>query len=98
MMRLSIGYPEKESEITLTRNSLENKSIFAVFTLTPVISFAYILLVLSRFKIYQYFECPEIVSRHVIPFYFTLQNEDFFAFSGVRVNLSGSTSSIRIHQ
>ena len=41
MMRLSIGYPEKESEITLTRNSLENKSIFAVLTLTPVISFAY---------------------------------------------------------
>ena len=27
MMRLSIGYPEKESEITLTRNSLENKTV-----------------------------------------------------------------------
>ncbi|MCR5235971.1 MAG: MoxR family ATPase [Lachnospiraceae bacterium] len=27
MMRLSIGYPEKESEILLTRNSLENKSL-----------------------------------------------------------------------
>ena len=27
MMRLSIGYPEKESEITLTRNSLENKTL-----------------------------------------------------------------------
>ena len=68
--------------------------IFAVLTLTPVISFAYILLVLSRFKIYQYFECPEIVSRHVIPFYFTLQNEDFFAFSGVRVNFYSDFSAI----
>ena len=68
--------------------------IFAVLTLTPVISLAYILLVLARFKIYQYFECPEIVSRHVIPFYFTLQNEDFFAFSGVRVNFYSDFSAI----
>ena len=68
--------------------------IFTILTLTPVISLAYILLVLARFKIYQYFECPEIVSRHVIPFYFTLQNEDFFAFSGVRVNFYSDFSSI----
>ena len=27
MMRLSVGYPEKEAEITLTRNSLDNKTV-----------------------------------------------------------------------
>ena len=67
---------------------------FAAVTLIPVVSLLYLLLVLSRFKIYQYFECPEIVSNHIVPFYFTLQNEDLFAFSGVRVSFYSDFSSI----
>ena len=67
---------------------------FALTTLTPLVSMAYLALVFSRFKIYQYFECPEIVSNHMIPFYFTLQNEDLFAFSGVRVTFYSDFSSI----
>lgn len=67
---------------------------FALTTLTPLVSMAYLALVYSRFKIYQYFECPEIVSNHVVPFYFTLQNEDLFAFSGVRVTFYSDFSSI----
>ena len=67
---------------------------FAVVTLVPVVSLIYLLLVLSRFKIYQHFECPEIVSDHIVPFYFTLQNEDLFAFSGIRVSFYSDFSSI----
>ena len=67
---------------------------FTVVSLIPVVSLIYLLLVLLRFKIYQRFECPEIVSNHVVPFYFTLQNEDFFAFAGVRVNFYSDFSEI----
>ena len=58
---------------------------FAVMTILPIVLLLYLLLVLARFKIYQHLESREIVSNHKIPFYFTLQNEDLFAFSAVRV-------------
>ncbi len=67
---------------------------FAVITLIPVICLVYLLLVLARFKIYQHFESNDIVSGHKTPFYFTLQNEDWFAFCGVRVNFFSDFSMI----
>ena len=67
---------------------------FAVITLIPVILLVYLLLVLARFKIYQHFESKEIVSDHKIPFYFTLQNEDRFAFCAVRVTFFSDFSVI----
>ena len=67
---------------------------FAVITLIPVICLIYLLLVLARFKIYQHFESKDIVSNHKTPFYFTLQNEDLFAFCAVRVNFYSDFSTI----
>ena len=67
---------------------------FFVMTLIPVILLIYLLLVLARFKIYQHFESKDIVSDHKIPFYFTLQNEDYFAFCAVRVSFYSDFSVI----
>ena len=67
---------------------------FFVMTLIPVILLVYLLLVLARFKIYQHFESKDIVSDHKIPFYFTLQNEDCFAFCAVRVSFYSDFSVI----
>ena len=67
---------------------------FAVMTLIPVILLIYLLLVLARFKIYQYLESKAIVSDHKIPFYFTLQNEDHFPFCAVRVSFYSDFSVI----
>ncbi|MBP5152655.1 MAG: DUF58 domain-containing protein, partial [Lachnospiraceae bacterium] len=67
---------------------------FAVMTLIPVFCLIYLLLVLARFKIYQNFVSPEIVSNRKTPFYFTLTNEDYFAFSAVRVNFYSDFSVI----
>ena len=67
---------------------------FAVITLIPLISLLYLLLVLARFKIYQRFESSDLVADHVVPFFFTLQNEDWFAFAGVRVKFYYDHSSI----
>ncbi len=67
---------------------------FAVMTLIPVTLLVYLLLVLARFKIYQYLESKDIVSDHKIPFYFTLQNEDYFPFCAVRVSFYSDFSVI----
>ncbi|MCR5310853.1 MAG: DUF58 domain-containing protein, partial [Lachnospiraceae bacterium] len=67
---------------------------FAVMTLIPVVCLVYLLLVLARFKIYQNFVSPEIVSNKKTPFYFTLNNEDRFAFCAVRVNFYSDFSVI----
>ncbi|MCR4690896.1 MAG: DUF58 domain-containing protein [Lachnospiraceae bacterium] len=68
--------------------------LFTVLTLIPVISLLYLLLVFMRFKMYQEFTSPGIVCNHPVPFYFTLQNEDLFAFSGVRVTFHSDFSHI----
>ncbi len=67
---------------------------FAVITLIPIGSLIYLLLVLARFKIYQDFESAGLVSNHKIPFFFTLQNEDHFAFCAVRVKFFSDFSVI----
>ncbi len=67
---------------------------FAVMTLIPIVCLIYLLLVLLRFKIYQDFESNDIVSDRKTRFYFTLQNEDRFAFCAVRVNFYSDFSVI----
>lgn len=67
---------------------------FAVMTFIPIACLIYLLIVLLRFKIYQDFESHDIVSNHKTPFYFTLQNEDRFAFCAVRVQFYSDFSVI----
>ena len=58
---------------------------FFFFTLfVPLISFIYTLIVYLRFKIYQEIDTRTIVAGSSTPFYFSLQNEDFFTHSGVK--------------
>lgn len=59
--------------------------IFFGITLIPVISFLYILCVLFRYKIYQEIGSRNIVCGQSVPYYFVLQNEDWFAFSGIKI-------------
>ncbi|MBR6380203.1 MAG: DUF58 domain-containing protein [Lachnospiraceae bacterium] len=67
---------------------------FTVLTLLPLVSLLYLVIVLFRFKIYQTFEGKELVAGHMVPFFFTLQNEDPFTFSGVRVTFYADFSEI----
>ncbi len=59
--------------------------IFFALTLTPVISFLYIVCVWFRYKVYQEIGSRNIVCGQSVPYYFILQNEDKFAFSGIRI-------------
>lgn len=59
--------------------------IFFGITLIPFLSFVYILCVLFRYKIYQEIGSRNIVCGQSVPYYFVLQNEDWFAFSGIKI-------------
>ena len=58
---------------------------FILTTLLPLIGLLYLVCVRMRFTIYQRLEGKTFVSRQAIPYFFTLQNESFFAFASVRV-------------
>ena len=65
---------------------------FSLFV--PLISFIYTLVVYTRFKIYQEIDTRTIVAGNSTPFYFTLQNEDYFAHSGVKTGFFSDFSYI----
>lgn len=59
--------------------------IFFALTLIPFISFLYIACVWFRYKVYQEIGSRNIVCGQSVPYYFILQNEDKFAFAGIRI-------------
>lgn len=63
-------------------------------TLVPVISFLYIFCVYSRFKIYQELGSRHMVCGEPVDYFFVLQNEDYFAFTGVSVRLFSDFSYV----
>lgn len=67
---------------------------FAAVTIAPFISLLYTLIVLFRFKIYQDVNRKNVVAGSVSDFYITLQNEDLFTYSGVRITFYSPFSSI----
>lgn len=67
---------------------------FALLTLAPVVSFGYLLCVMTFFRIYQELDSRNLVANHTVPFYFTLMNEYFFGFAGIRVRFFSSFSTI----
>ncbi len=67
---------------------------FMFMTLVPVASLIYLLAVYIAFKVYQQVEGRDLVVNHAHPFLFILQNEYFFTYSSVRVNLFSDFSRI----
>lgn len=68
--------------------------IFFGVTMLPVMSWVYLFLVYYRFRIYQEVESRSMVCGNAVPYYFVLQNDDFFAFSSVSVKLFSSFSYV----
>lgn len=67
---------------------------FIMMTLLPLLSLLYLLAVRWRFSIYQKLEGKTFVADHAIPYFFTLQNEEWFAFASVRVFFYSDFSSV----
>lgn len=67
---------------------------FFGLTLLPVCCLVYLLFVYRCFKIYQKTDSRNMVCGQPMPYYFVLQNDSFFAFSGVNVKLFSSFSYV----
>ena len=67
---------------------------FFFMLVAPVISVIYTLVLFLRFKIYQKIESKVAVAESPVTFYFTLQNEDFFGFAGVKTDFFSDFSTI----
>ncbi len=67
---------------------------FFAVVFVPVISFLYLCCVYFTFKIYQKTEQIGLVAKTPVPFYFTLQNEGFFVFAGIRVHFFSDFSDV----
>ena len=68
--------------------------MFFAMTLLPVISLLYIACVSVRFKIYQELGNRSMVCGQPEPYFFVLQNEDYFAFASVSVSFFSDFSWI----
>jgi len=67
---------------------------FAMLTLLPLVSLIYLFFVFHFFRIYQELDGKHLVADQTVPFYFTLMNEYFFGFAGIRVRFFSSFSTI----
>ncbi len=61
--------------------------LFGGFTMLPVVSFAYLLYVYLRFRIYQEIESRQLVRGQAMPYYFVLRNEDKFGFASIQIKM-----------
>ena len=68
--------------------------LFTFFSLLPLLSLLYLFAVFLAFKVYQHLEGRDLVAHHPHPFLFILENETFFPFSSVKVNLFSDYSRI----
>ena len=71
---------------------------FFFMLVAPVISVIYTLVLFLRFKLYQKIESKVAVAESPVTFYFTLQNEDFFGFAGVKTVFFSDFSYASINQ
>ena len=67
---------------------------FFLTVLIPAISAAYCFLVYLRYRIYQVIVTKNVVVGSPTDYYFTLQNEDFYSFSGIKVEFFSDFSTI----
>ena len=67
---------------------------FFLITLIPVTSFLYLIYVFIRVRVYQKVIIKDIVAGVPVPYYFTLHNEDYLTFSGIKTEFFSSFSTI----
>lgn len=67
---------------------------FFLITLIPVTAFLYLIYVFIRVRVYQKVIIKDIVAGVPVPYYFTLHNEDYLTFSGIKTEFFSSFSTI----
>lgn len=67
---------------------------FFAVTLMPLFSYIYLLFVYFRFRIYQEVQSREMICRQSMPYYFVIQNDDYFAYASVSIRLFAGLSYV----
>ena len=67
---------------------------FFGMTLIPVISLIYLLFFYLQFRIYQEIESRTIICKQPMPYYFVLQNSEYYAFAGISARLFSGLSYV----
>ncbi len=67
---------------------------FYLALLTPVIAYIYTLYVYLRFRLYQDIGQRVIIKGDLVPYFFTLANEDFITFKSIKVDFLQDKSTI----
>lgn len=67
---------------------------FFLMLFIPLISLIYLLVVYMTFKIYERVDKGNILAGETAPYYFTLQNEGFTGFAGIKVLFFSSFSKV----
>ena len=67
---------------------------FFLMLFIPLISLIYLLVVYVTFKIYERVDKGNILAGETAPYYFTLQNEGFTGFAGIKVLFFSSFSKV----
>lgn len=67
---------------------------FFALTLIPILSYLYLLCVYVRFRIYQEVQSREMICRQSMPYYFVIQNGDYFAYASVSIRLFSGLSYV----
>ena len=60
----------------------------------PAVSGLYVILVYFRFRVYQKCDSKVVVAETPVTFYYTLQNEDYFTFAGIKTDYYSDYSSL----
>lgn len=68
--------------------------LFFGVSLIPVISLIYTLCVYFRFRIYQQIESRTITCMQAVPYFFVLQNEDYYGFASVKAKMFSTLSYV----
>lgn len=67
---------------------------FFGMTLIPVVSFVYLAFVYLQFRIYQEIESRTITCKQPMPYYFVLQNSEYYAFASISTRLFSGLSYV----
>lgn len=68
--------------------------IFFALTLVPFLSYAYLLCVYFRFWMYQEVQSRDMICREPMPYYFVIQNSDFFAYASISIKMFDGLSFV----
>lgn len=69
-------------------------ALFYSTLIIPVVSFFYTFLVYIRFKLYQKIEQRKVMKGELLPYEFTISNEDIFSYTNIKVNFFADKSYV----